>query len=137
MPASDHLNGQLRMFMSAQELHGMGSIDVQQTPESRYGGAWKSMDAMWKVKRKENKADGLDKHVAEHGVHNPVELVSGGDIKGEVIAHGHHRTDAAFRHDPQSLIPVVHHSIDQHGRWERTEGPVPGWKDTDRFPSMP
>jgi hypothetical protein len=125
------------MFMSAQELHGMHSIDVQQTPESRYGGAWKSMDAMWKTKRKENKANGLDKHVAEHGVHNPVELVSGRDVEGTVIAHGHHRIDAAFRANPQSMLPVIHHSLSQHGRWDNFDRPVAGWQDTDRFPSMP
>jgi hypothetical protein len=138
MAASDHLHPQqLSMFMTAQELHDTHSLDVQQTPESRFGGHWKSMDAMWKTKRKENKADGLDKHVAEHGVHNPVELASGRDVTGEVIAHGHHRIQAAYDANPQSLLPVVHHSLEQHGRWNSDDRPVPGWEDTNRFPSYP
>lgn len=138
MAASDHLHPvQLRMFMTAGELHGMHSIDVPQTPESRFGGAWKSMDAMWKTKRKENRADGLDKHVAEHGVHNPVELASGRDVIGDVIVHGHHRVQAAFDANPQSLVPVTHHSLEQHGRWPDLNKPVSGWQDTNRFPSYP
>jgi len=94
------------MFMTAQELHDTHSIDVQQTPESRFGGHWKTMDAMWRTKRKENRANGLDKDVAAHGVQQPVELTSGRDVEGEVILHGHHRVQAAFEADPQSWIPV-------------------------------
>lgn len=126
--------------MTAQELHDMHSIDVQQTPESRFGGAWPNMKKMWAVKKRENKADGLDKHVAKHGVHVPVELTSGRDVDGEVIRGGHHRIQAAFDANPQSWVPVEHTSLDQ-GFVPRSSysppQPVPEWEDTNRFPSYP
>jgi len=139
MAASDHIHpGQMRMFMTAEELHNTHSIDVTDpTGVSHYGGHWKTMDDMWDTKRKENRANGLDKHVAAHGVHNPVELVSGRDVVGEVITHGHHRIQAAYQSNPQSLVPVVHHSLNERGKWPDFDGPVAGWKDTDRFPSYP
>lgn len=103
------------MLMTAQELHDTHSIDVQQTPESRFGGAWKTMDAMWATKAKENKRSGLKKDIAAHGVQTPVELTSGRDVEGTVILHGHHRVQAAFEHNPKSYVPVEHHDLDKRG----------------------
>lgn len=142
MSGRDNLNpNQLRMFMTAQELHDHHSIDVMQTPESRYGGAWPDMDSMWRTKRRENKMDGLDKSVREHGVHSPVELTSGRDVDGAVIQDGHHRIQAAFDHNPQSLLPVEHDSLEApHNRWRgsaKREPVIPEWEDTNRFPSYP
>lgn len=129
---------QLRMFMTAQELHDMHSIDVMQTPESRFGGAWPNMKKMWATKKRENKQDGLDKSVARHGVHVPVELTSGRDVEGEVIYGGHHRIQAAFDANPQSWVPVEHTSLDQpHQRSSYTSPTIPDWEDTNRFPSYP
>lgn len=103
------------MLMTAQELHDTHSIEIQQTPESRFGMANRSMGEMWNVKRRENKRSGLKKDVAAHGVQHPVELVSGRDVEGTVIYHGHHRIQAAFEHNPQSLVPVEHHDLDRRG----------------------
>jgi hypothetical protein len=108
MAASDHLHPQqLAMFMTARELHGMNSIDVQRFPNDRMGGAWKSKDAMWKVKRRENKREGLDKDVAAHGVQEPV-LIVHSENDGTRLANGHHRTTAAYDHNPDSYVPVKH-----------------------------
>ena len=135
MAASDHLHPeQMRMFMTARELHGMHSIDVQQTPESRFGGHWKSMDAMWKTKRRENAMGGpdrLDKGVAAHGVQWPVELTSGTDVSGTVISDGHHRIQAAYEANPDSYVPVEHSDLDQRMGVGRRQ-PV-----TPRFRSYP
>ena len=132
MAASDHIHPeQLRMLMTARELHGMHSIDVQQTPESRFGGAWSSMSDLWKTKRRENKKDGLGRDVAAHGVQWPVELMSGADITGEVISGGHHRIQAAFDANPDSYVPVTHSSLSARGY---PEAPQPV---TPRFRSYP
>ena len=128
---------QLRMFMTAQELHDTHSMDVMQHPESRYGGAWPTMAAMWKVKRRENKQSGLDKHIAEHGVHTPVELTVGRDVEGEVIRHGHHRIQGAFDDDPKQLIPVEHYDLDKKEVDSSNRGPVPEWTEHHYFPSYP
>lgn len=104
---------QLRMLMTAKELHDMHSIDVQQTPESRFGGAFKSMDAMWKAKKRENKADGFDKLIAAEGVKDPVSLTTGRGIEGRVIEDGHHRIQAAYDANPESFVPVEHFDRDQ------------------------
>jgi hypothetical protein len=116
---SRNLNGQqftqLPMFMSARELYGTHSIEVQQTPESRFGGARRSMPEMWSVKRRENKRSGLDKDVAAQGVQQPVELTSGRDVIGNVIYNGHHRIEAAHRADPDMLVPVEHLDLDKRG----------------------
>ena len=114
MAASDSINHhQLRMLMTAEELHGTDSIDVQQTPESRFGGAWKTKDAMWKTKRSENRMSGLDKDVAASGVHRPVTLTSGRDVSGSVIGDGHHRIQAAYDADPHQILPVQHDDLDK------------------------
>ena len=104
---------QLRMLMTAQELHDTHSIDVQQTPESRYGGAWSTMSDMWSTKRRENKRSGLNKDVAAQGVQQPVELTSGRDVAGEVILNGHHRIQAAYDANPRQLLPVEHGNLDR------------------------
>jgi hypothetical protein len=103
---------QLRMFMTAQELHGLHSIDVQQTPESRFGGAYKTMDAMWRRKRLDNKKDGLNKDVASRGVQYPVELAVGSDVDGTVIQDGHHRIQAAYETNPHQYLPVEWTDLD-------------------------
>jgi hypothetical protein len=114
MTAADNLNyTQLSMLMTAQELHDTDSIDVQQTPESRFGGAWKSKDALWKTKRAENRESGLDRDIAANGVQNPVELTSGRDVTGSVIRNGHHRIQAAYDSNPQQLLAVKHSDLDR------------------------
>ena len=112
MAASDHINPHQLQLLTAQELHDTHSIEVQQTPESRFGMARRSMPEMWKVKRRENKKSGLDKDVAARGVQDPVELVTGRDVIGSVIWHGHHRIQAAYDADPHQLIPVMHSNLD-------------------------
>ncbi len=115
MSASDHLGEQMRLFMTAGELHATHSIEIQQSPESRFGMPGRSMSEMWDVKRRENKRSGLKKDVAAHGVQHPVELVSGQDVEGTVIYTGHHRVQAAFEHNPESYVPVEHHDLDKRG----------------------
>jgi hypothetical protein len=153
MAAADHLHPvQLRMFMTARELYNTPSIDVQRTPESRFGGHWKTMDAMWATKRKENKADKLDKHVAQHGVFGPVTLGIGGRDLGEIphIVQGHHRIVAAYDANPESYVPVEHEDFGARKHefrsstgadedWQRRqEAPAStGWKPVNRFPSYP
>lgn len=113
MAASDNLNGQLRMFMTARELHDTDSIDVMQAPDSRYGGAWAAKSDMWERKKLENRQGGFDKLIAAQGVHKPVELTSGTDVEGSVIRDGHHRIQAAFDASPESYLPVEHHDLDK------------------------
>lgn len=103
------------MFMTAQELHDSDSIDVMQTPDSRFGGAWSTKADMWKSKKRENKQDGnyLNKSIAAEGVRKPVELTSGSDVTGSVIRDGHHRIQAAYEHNPRMYLPVEHHDLDK------------------------
>lgn len=156
MSAADHLQPrQLSMFMQAKELYrNTPSIDVEQTPNSALGGAWKTPEAMWKSKRKDNRAEGLDKHIAQHGVHAPVLLKhSDTDFGGEpgsmprsmVISNGHHRTVAAYDSNPESYVPVEHEDYDQpRVRHSNTiqdaiadQHVTPGWTPKSRFPSFP
>jgi len=103
---------QFQMFMPAHELMATHSIDIQRYPGARLGGHWKSHDEMWKTKRKENKADGLGKHVAEHGVHEPVLLAHQQEFNGPSISNGHHRIAAAYDANPRSEVPVEHEDYD-------------------------
>lgn len=149
MSATDHVNGQqLRMLMTAGELHAMHSIDVPLHPEARYGGHWKTMDAMWKTKRKENKTNNVPASIAEHGVHMPVTLATGDrDFGGAmVIEHGHHRIQAAFEHNPEMYLPVEHEDYDrgknygsvaEQNEHARRIGAIPGWTEHQYFPSYP
>jgi hypothetical protein len=125
MAAHDNINPQqLAMLMTAQELHDIDSIDVQQTPESRFGGAWKSKDAMWKTKRAENRESGLKADIAARGVERPVELTHGRDLSGSVLRDGHHRVQASFELNPKQLLPVVHSNIDS---WLRANPEDDDW----------
>ena len=148
MAAADHVNPQqLRMFMTARELYNTHSIDVPLHPEARYGGAWKTMGAMWKSKAKDNKTNNVPASVAAHGVHMPVTLAHGRDFgDATVIEHGHHRILAAYKHDPDMLIPVEHEDYDsprnygttaEQNEHARRVGTIPGWTEHQYFPSYP
>ena len=147
MAANEHLGEQLRMFMTAGELHATHSIDVPLHPEARFGGHWKTMDAMWRTKAKENKANNLPASIAEHGVHMPVTLAHGRDFgEAPVIEHGHHRIHAAFKHNPAMYLPVEHedydrrryrYSTDEMNEHARQVGSIPGWTEHNYFPSYP
>jgi hypothetical protein len=112
---------QLRMFMPAAELRAMDSIDVMQTPESRFGGAWKSKEAMWKTKHRENKMDGFDAEIASEGVQHPVTLAHGSAFVGgrPVIQDGHHRIAAQAKDNPSAEVPVEHYDHDDHNYYGR------------------
>jgi len=149
MAASDHVNPQqLRMFMTARELYNTHSIDVPLHPEARFGGHWKTMDAMWKTKRKENRTNNVPEAIAKHGVHMPVTLAHGDrDFGGAtVIEHGHHRIEAAYRHDPEMYLPVEHEDYDlpryrpsvaEQNEHARRIGAIPDWTEHQYFPSYP
>ena len=127
MAATDHLHPQqLRMFMTARELHGMTSADVDPT----HPAAWRSHEQMWADKRKDNAGDGLAADVAKHGVEYPVTigLHAGGEQK---LSAGHHRIQAAYDADPDSYVPV------KHTDYTRRSTPEPLQPVTPRFPSYP
>lgn len=147
MAASDHLQPQqLSMFMTARELYNHPSVDVA-GGTSDYGGHWKSLRSMHMTKRRENKADGLDVHVAEHGVHGPVTMAH--TRSGPRTSDGHHRIVAAYDANPESLVPVEHEGwdgdrpfylarhreaiADDHAARQK----APGWTPKERFPSYP
>lgn len=109
---------QLPMFMEAQELRNSPSIT--------HGDAmfYKDKDAMWR--RKLDQANQPERHydpdtpmdftktrpslresVGQGGVREPVQLRHGTD-RGTVMFEGHHRTAAAYDHNPRSLVPVLH-----------------------------
>lgn len=104
MAAHEHLRQE--QFMMAKELHRMPSGDVR--PEQR-------QSSMWRSKRRENERTGLDVHVAKHGVHNPIQIAHGLLTHGgkPVIWEGHHRIEAAYRHDPHMKVPVQHINVNE------------------------
>lgn len=128
MAASDHI--QLRMFMQASELRGMDSIDVAQTPSSRFG-MNRPKEEMWATKKRENMYDRHGKEWLAKGVREPVTLGSGSDVKGDVIVDGHHRIQSAGEHHPSSYLPVQHVSLDAiHGKGYYGPDDVDeGWDD--------
>jgi hypothetical protein len=124
MAASDHLGEQLRMFMTARELHAMPSADV--------GGplpAWRTHGEMWSDKAKDNADDGLGASVAKHGVEYPVTIAHRGEVTE--LEAGHHRIQAAYDHNPESYVPVQHRDYSLRNYREPLQ-PV-----TPRFPSFP
>ena len=147
MAASDHLAPeQLQMFMTAGELKAMPSIDMlTRTDKAKPN----STAAMWKRKDAENVADGLDINVAKQGVHAPVTVgyngYRGQDFGDQPhLMDGHHRVAAAFKHDPQSFVPVEHEDYAaKRTEAQRAENldprhyTAPNWEPIARFPSMP
>lgn len=117
MPATDHLHP--RMFMTARELHGLTSAEVNPA----HPAGWNTHEQMWTDKRKDN-ADGLAADVAKHGVEYPVTLNERGEIDS-----GHHRIQAAYDANPDSYVPVRHTGVQRS-----PEEPQPV---TPRFPSYP
>ena len=113
MAASDHLHPvQLRMFITARELHDMPSAEVGD-PRT---GAWPTHEEMWAAKKEDNDepwrqasyddSETLSQSVAKHGVKHPVRIAHRGEI-AEIDA-GHHRIQAAYDANPESYVPVTH-----------------------------
>lgn len=108
MAAVDHLAPrQLSMFMPAKQLYDMPSADAEQ---------FDSVDQMRRIKRRPNNIGRLGAHVAEHGVHTPVQIAhSGGGLDDwtyghpAVVANGNHRLIAQYDANPNAEVPVVHH----------------------------
>lgn len=130
--ASRHMSsGQLAMFMTAEELRGLGVSPFETVhPET---GDIQSPEATWKRKTREAHESGLVENVRKEGVHTPVNIyhLSEGEnpnlvldidpstrqeIMGQLsprtIAHGYHRVAAGVETDENPLIPVQHY--DQH-----------------------
>ena len=103
---------QLRMFMTAQELHGMESMEVHPTELA----AWRTHDAMWADKKKDNDeswrqasygdSETLSQSVAKRGVEYPVRLMH--TAEGPKIDAGHHRIQGQYDADPGRYVPVTH-----------------------------
>lgn len=136
---------QLRLLMTAGELHAMHSIDVPRHPGER--GRFPSMEAMWAHKQRDNAADGMTEHVKRHGVHVPVQLATGGEDLGNdvVISDGHHRVQAAFDDRPDQYVAVDYKDFGSRRIPTRAEedahaavlGSVPDWEPRSRFPNYP
>ena len=94
---------QLDMFRTAHELRH-GEVSDQ---SERHGGD------MWAEKLKRVDAGGRPKDGwgriddVAGGIREPVEVAHFSD-GGQALRNGHHRTAAAYRHNPQSLVPVQH-----------------------------
>lgn len=103
---------QLDMFKTAHELkHG----NIQHI-DRRHGD---TADEMWNDKLRRVDMGGLSNgwgrvENAHEGIHEPVE-VSHWERGVQQLTDGHHRVAAAYRHNPQSLIPVEHVDEDQIG----------------------
>jgi hypothetical protein len=127
MAASDHLHPvQLRMFMTARELHDTPSAEVD--PSNPAG--WNTHREMWKSKRYDNVQDGLGADVAKRGVQYPVTLGWQRGQQAPKIDAGHHRIQAAYDANPESFVPVRH--TDYTRGVPQEPQPV-----TNRFPSYP
>jgi hypothetical protein len=113
MAAHDHLNGQLSMFISAGELHGLESTEVHPTEP----GHWPTHEEMWADKQKDNAEpwrqnsygddETFDQAIAKEGVLYPVRLAHS-ESGGMKIDHGHHRIKAQKDADPNRLVPVTY-----------------------------
>jgi len=120
MAASDHINEQLKMFMSPNELQGyvhsfgdFGSTpaDVERNTAFKLG---QSRDVPAFVNS-----------VATEGVKKPLEIshfsAGYGDEKSKVrgqtiLSQGHHRYVSQMAADPDRLMPVLHHPDSWSGR---------------------
>lgn len=109
---------QLAMFMPAHELYALHSVD---TP------AYASTDEMRSDKRERNSMSRMNREVASGGVRKPVSVFHGDDEGGMAeytkghdrsLGNGNHRVIAAYDHDPNTEVPVIHH--DQFGDLMKT-----------------
>lgn len=92
---------QLRMFMSAREIHSGFA------PGDRRGEMGPGADArIWARKLGEARDDGLVASVRSAGVQKPVELLH----SEQAVIDGHHRVAAAMNTNPDQLVPVIHHA---------------------------
>ena len=87
---------------------------------------------MWAHKRADNAIDGLDKHVAEHGVKAPVTLGYSKDWEGAKISDGHHRVAAAVDADPNMEVPVQHRSFDYRDSMPDNQA-IEGWDAQESY----
>ncbi len=105
MAASDHINEQLKMFMTPREIVGT----TTPADKDRYGG---DEGAMWKAKQARTKKTGFNKVIKDEGIQEPIGISHdsyyyGGDRPG--MTSGHHRIAASMgtpRYD--QLAPVIH-----------------------------
>lgn len=127
--ASRHLSsGQLAMFMTAEELRGLGVSPFDTVhPET---GEIQTPEETWKRKGQEAQESGLVDSVRREGVHMPVNVyhlsegenpnlvldidpVTRQEVMGQLsprtIGHGHHRVEAAYRVNRKELLPVRHY----------------------------
>lgn len=113
MAASDHLHPeQLKMFMSPNEIQGYVHEfgDFGSNPRAIQSGS------VFKVV--ESKDSGMHDSIAAEGVKKPVEISHFNDSYGDsrskqrgktILSQGHHRWASQMEHDPDRLMPVVHH----------------------------
>jgi hypothetical protein len=105
--------------MSAQEALGPQFMTARQLRELSPGDrAGRTAAKVWASKSRENRRSGLNADVSRRGVQVPVVLahfdaeeasaVTGRTITSPVIREGHHRIAAAYKFDPDSLVPVEH-----------------------------
>ena len=125
---------QLTMFEPAGKLRegGVGKFlpaDLGEVEEYDDEGEYptgmrtETVEEGWEQKAEEAGEMGLTEHVAEHGVHRPVDLYTGNVHEKGTILNGHHRVAAAAEVSPHMEVPV---------NW--TDRQVPGSEGRKLFP---
>jgi len=119
MAASDHLNGQLRMFMSPREVFA----EVDEFND--FGSTPADMRRNAAFKLSESQASGMHDSIAAEGVKHPIEIshfdpgVGHGPLKDQHSTHlsaGHTRLVSQLTADPDRLMPVIHHHNSYFGK---------------------
>jgi len=107
MPASDHLNGQLSMFITPRQL-GAKITRYPDLGHTNIGGLPHEQGERAQYKIDRPKDSSLPGSIAQEGVHTPLlmALHTNGDTS---LTDGHHRAVIQSAIDPDRLMPVQYH----------------------------
>lgn len=126
MPAAQHVQPeQLKMFMSPREIMGSYDVNFHEREQATHADGslvrptrMETDDEMYARKLAESKTPGgwnnhkpgapsIHESVGQEGVRMPVHLATG--ERWHQVGNGYHRIAAQADHDPDRLMPVMHH----------------------------
>lgn len=122
MAASDHMNDQLKMFMSPREVAGYvteyGDFG-RNTGELPHEVMRENCPVRHAAKTRNLADSGMGASVAAEGVKKPLDIIHSSRSSDTMLNNGHHRLLAQSQADPDRLMPVIHTAGDDNMYWGR------------------
>lgn len=128
---------QLKMFMSANEISPVGSvdspvsIDLTRSRSERLTSFGHLLSRKEAESRTDHHRGGLHDSIMSEGVKAPVQVIH--SDQGSVLGHGNHRFATMAAHKPDDLMPVMHTEGDPTGKARGDKKAVEVWDSLNNY----